>query len=86
MDYVTFKEHWKRIVLGWFFLIFGVLGLFLPVLQGILFLLMGVMLLSPYIPLLRKGQLAMYRRFPKIGRQVVHLKRKHAHRLARKAG
>lgn len=32
--------------LGWFFVVFGVLGIFLPVLQGILFLLIGFILLS----------------------------------------
>ena len=32
--------------LGWFFVVLGVLGLFLPILQGILFLLIGFILLS----------------------------------------
>ena len=32
--------------LGWFFVVLGVLGIFLPVLQGILFLLIGFILLS----------------------------------------
>ncbi|MBI1985304.1 MAG: DUF454 family protein [Rhodospirillales bacterium] len=31
---------------GWVFLVLGFLGLFLPVLQGVLFLLVGVYLLS----------------------------------------
>lgn len=31
---------------GWAFIFFGVLGLFLPILQGILFLLIGFILLS----------------------------------------
>ncbi len=31
---------------GWFFVLLGVLGLFLPVLQGILFLLIGLLILS----------------------------------------
>lgn len=35
-----------RPVLGWMFIILGVLGLFLPILQGILFLVIGLMLLS----------------------------------------
>ncbi len=40
---------WKRplmLVLGWVFVVLGVVGLFLPFLQGILFLLVGVYLLS----------------------------------------
>ena len=32
--------------LGWFFVFLGILGLFLPILQGILFLLIGFILLS----------------------------------------
>jgi len=40
---------WKRallVVLGWVFVVLGVAGLFLPFLQGILFLLVGVYLLG----------------------------------------
>jgi uncharacterized membrane protein YbaN (DUF454 family) len=36
-----------RKVIGVFFLILGVLGLFLPVLQGLLFILIGLALLFP---------------------------------------
>jgi len=39
----------KRFVilgLGWFFVVLGILGIFLPILQGILFLLIGFILLS----------------------------------------
>jgi len=31
---------------GWFFIVLGVLGIFLPILQGILFLAIGLILLS----------------------------------------
>ena len=34
------------LTLGWFFIILGVIGLFLPLLQGILFIFIGVYLLS----------------------------------------
>lgn len=33
-------------ILGWSFILLGVVGLFLPVLQGILFLLIGLVILS----------------------------------------
>ena len=39
----------KRIAilaLGWVFILFGIVGLFLPILQGVLFLLIGLALLS----------------------------------------
>ena len=34
------------LALGWTFVVLGVLGIFLPILQGILFLLIGLILLS----------------------------------------
>jgi uncharacterized membrane protein YbaN (DUF454 family) len=40
---------WKRLALlgaGWLFVLLGIAGLFLPILQGILFLLIGIYLLS----------------------------------------
>ena len=39
----------KRILIlvaGWGFVLFGILGLFLPILQGVLFLLIGLLILS----------------------------------------
>lgn len=35
-----------KLILGWIFVVLGVIGLFLPVLQGILFLMIGLVLLS----------------------------------------
>jgi uncharacterized membrane protein YbaN (DUF454 family) len=43
------KKHVKRIVvlgIGWLLIAFGVIGLFLPVLQGVLFILLGLYVLS----------------------------------------
>lgn len=43
------KQRLKRyavLALGWLFIFLGILGLFLPVLQGILFLAIGLILLS----------------------------------------
>lgn len=43
------KKHIKEmavIILGWFFIVLGIAGLFLPILQGVLFLLIGLFLLS----------------------------------------
>ncbi|MGE5146486.1 MAG: hypothetical protein ACM3N5_07025 [Candidatus Eiseniibacteriota bacterium] len=50
------KSAWQRIALywsGWAFIVLGVLGLFLPILQGILFLLIGLFLLSSVSPRVR---------------------------------
>ena len=48
-------RHYVILTLGWFFIFLGILGLFLPILQDILFLCIGVLLLSsesPRMPLL----------------------------------
>jgi len=55
---------------GWVFLVLGVLGLFLPVLQGVLFLLVGVYLLSRESPWARLLRQKFRRRYPKIGRHM----------------
>jgi len=50
------KPIWRKVVLvgrhilGWLFIVLGILGLFLPILQGILFLCIGVLLLADDIP------------------------------------
>ena len=65
------KTGTKRIlvlIVGWGFIGLGIVGLFLPILQGVLFLFVGLMILSSeYVwahHLLRK----LRRRLPKIGR------------------
>jgi uncharacterized membrane protein YbaN (DUF454 family) len=34
------------LIIGWLFIVLGILGLFLPILQGILFILIGLAILS----------------------------------------
>jgi uncharacterized membrane protein YbaN (DUF454 family) len=38
-------KRYAVLALGWFFIFLGILGLFLPILQGILFLTIGLILL-----------------------------------------
>lgn len=43
------RARWKRLlilIVGWFFVVLGFIGLFLPILQGFLFLGIGLYLLS----------------------------------------
>lgn len=58
------------IAVGWLFLLLGIAGLFLPVLQGVLFILIGLAILSTeYIwahHLLRR----LHERFPKLARPL----------------
>ncbi len=39
-------KRWLWIAAGWFFIVLGIVGLFLPILQGILFLFIGLLILS----------------------------------------
>ncbi len=53
------------VVGGWVFLVLGILGLFLPILQGILFLLVGLILLARAQPRFRLLKMRLKRRYPK---------------------
>jgi uncharacterized membrane protein YbaN (DUF454 family) len=56
--------------LGWTFMVLGVLGLFLPILQGILFLAIGMVLLSYGSPWFKQKLISVEKRFPKYERQI----------------
>src|SRR6476661_5823248 len=51
-----------RQILGWFFILLGLLGLVLPVLQGVLFLVIGVALVGRRNWLIRRSML-VFKRF-----------------------
>lgn len=55
---------------GWLFLILGILGLFLPILQGFLFIFVGILLLSPDIPLFKRLVKWLGKRYPRLARQA----------------
>jgi uncharacterized membrane protein YbaN (DUF454 family) len=63
----------KRLVLivaGWALLLLGVAGLFLPVLPGVLFLLIGLSILSMEYAWARRWVTALRRRFPAADRKL----------------
>ena len=62
--------------LGWVFIVLGILGLFLPVLQGILFLLIGLYLLSSTSPWAERLLKRLRERFPKISKTFEEAKEK----------
>ena len=64
--------------LGWVFIILGILGLFLPILQGILFLLIGLYLLSSTSPWAARLLEKLKKRFPKISKTFDEAKAKAA--------
>jgi uncharacterized membrane protein YbaN (DUF454 family) len=61
-------KRFLGIVAGWLFLVLGVIGLFLPLLQGILFIAIGLTILSAEYAWARKLLAALSARFPKFSR------------------
>ena len=68
------KRRLFRMAAGWFFIVLGILGLFLPILQGFLFLAVGAFLLAPYIPVFRKIRSRLYAKYPKIHHTIDKMK------------
>ena len=67
------KTHAKRILLlmvGWSFILLGIAGLFLPILQGVLFLLIGLMMLSSEYVWAHQLLRRLREKFPAISRKV----------------
>jgi uncharacterized membrane protein YbaN (DUF454 family) len=56
--------------IGWVFLVAGIVGLFLPFLQGILFIFVGLMILSSQFEWARKILVKARMRFPKVADQL----------------
>lgn len=53
-----------KLILGWSFMVLGVLGLFLPILQGVLFLAIGLVILSQEQPWAHRLMSRIRHRFP----------------------
>jgi uncharacterized membrane protein YbaN (DUF454 family) len=80
------RSRWKRLLIlvsGWFFIVLGIVGLVLPVLQGILFLAIGSYLLSLESVWVRRKMLQLQRRYPKLGATLDEARRRAA-RYARR--
>jgi uncharacterized membrane protein YbaN (DUF454 family) len=65
--------YWRHIV-GWPLLILGIVGLALPFLQGILFIVVALILLAPEIPLFRRVLEALKKRFPAVFEKAAQVK------------
>jgi uncharacterized membrane protein YbaN (DUF454 family) len=60
------------IMVGWMFLFLGIAGLFLPILQGILFILIGLIILSTEYAWAHRLLTRLKQRFPRVGRAADH--------------
>jgi uncharacterized protein len=58
------------LTLAWLFILLGILGLFLPFLQGVLFLFIGLLLLSRESEIARRQLERLRARYPKFGRYM----------------
>ena len=67
-----------RIAFGILFLALGIIGLFLPVLQGILFIIVGLLLLAPYSRRIRKLVASFRLKYPALHRAALAIKKKAA--------
>lgn len=72
-----------RITLGWVFIFLGIAGLLLPFLQGILFLVIGLYLLSHESPRAKNLLKKVRERFPSLARKLDQVKAKNKHLLKR---
>jgi len=52
------------LIIGWFFIGLGILGLFLPILQGILFIMIGLAILSSRSQLIKRFLKHLEERYP----------------------
>lgn len=51
------------LAIGWTLVALGIVGLFLPVLQGVLFIMLGAWLLTPHAPFVRRLAVQMRWRY-----------------------
>jgi uncharacterized membrane protein YbaN (DUF454 family) len=56
------------LIAGWSFILLGIVGLILPFLQGLLFILVGMIILSSQYAWARLLMTKLRKRFPSIGR------------------
>jgi uncharacterized membrane protein YbaN (DUF454 family) len=59
------------LIIGWIFIGFGVLGLFLPILQGVLFIMIGLAILSSRSKTIRRFLTYLEKRYPHSYQRVV---------------
>ena len=77
-----FIKHYFLVSLGWGFVFLGILGLFLPILQGILFLAIGLIILSRRSSRVRHFNQRLCQRYPKYG-QIQRKASKRVKKLAK---
>ena len=68
-----------RQVIGWFFIVTGIAGLFLPILQGWLQIAIGAWLLAPHVPFFSRVLCWVERRVPGVKKGLEWWSKKFPH-------
>jgi uncharacterized membrane protein YbaN (DUF454 family) len=79
-------QRWGLLIGGWLMILLGIAGLVLPFLQGILFILIGLWLLSLELPWAHRLAEKLRRRFPETAEKVHATKDRIAARFRRRFG
>lgn len=66
----------KWLIIGGIFLLLGIVGLFLPILQGVLFIVIGIIFLAKGSATVRAQKMNFKKRFPRIGSKLSYLEEK----------
>jgi uncharacterized membrane protein YbaN (DUF454 family) len=66
----TIAKRMALLLVGWAFVLLGLAGLFLPLLQGVLFLLIGLIILSSEYAWAHKLLQRLRHRFPGVARKA----------------
>jgi len=53
------------VIIGWLFIVLGIFGLFLPILQGVLFILIGLAILSTRSEIIKRFLKHLEERYPR---------------------
>jgi len=64
------------LIIGWIFVGLGILGLFLPILQGILFIMIGLAILSSRSNLVKRFLKSVEERYPHQHERMLYWKEK----------
>ena len=67
-DWASAMKRILVLIVGWAFIVVGIIGLFLPILQGILFLMVGLIILSTEYHWARRLLEKVRERFPGLAR------------------
>ena len=57
-------KEFGLLIIGWLFIVLGILGLFLPVLQGVLFIMIGLAILSSRSEMIKRFLKHLEERYP----------------------